>query len=191
MDYLKECMNDVGNPPLDTMHRNFCLVCANRQCDRSGMNQSAFDNRVKNWKSILFDNVPRAAPDDERYSNIRSKGFTPLGTPAPPRTSVFVPGVPVARPPSEPPRGTPAAFIAPEQAEQEEKPEPPSPSPPPDLEATATPATVVTKPAAPASAVGNTPFEQGMVLEGGPPTRDEPARSPDPPPGSTFVLDDD
>ncbi len=52
MDYLKDCMNDVGNPPIDAMHRNFCLVCANRGCERSGMSQSAFDSRVKNWRYL-------------------------------------------------------------------------------------------------------------------------------------------
>lgn len=181
MDYLKECMNDVGNPPLDAMHRNFCLVCANRGCERAGLNQSEFDKRVKNWKSLLFDNVPRADEADDRYSNLRSRNFAPGGPPKPPPTTVFVPNVPaIIRPEEprihEPPR--PAAFVRAPEA-------PAAVAPPP------TPEPEDTGPPPPPAGAGNTPFEQGMVLDGAPPPA--PPRDPSPPqaPGQTFILDDE
>lgn len=176
MDYLKECMNEVGNPPLDAMQRNFCVVCANRDCERAGLNQSAFDHRVKNWRSLLFDNVPRADEADEAYSNIRSKHFMPGGPRKPPTTTVFMPGVPVIRPPA-------AEETAPEtpretEGEQEGL----------ELEPVAAPPPVPQGAAAPLP--GNTSFEQGMILPGAPAAPAEKAE-PRPSPGTTFILEDD
>lgn len=194
MDFLKDCMNDVGNPPIDEMHRNWCVGCANRGCERSGMNQSAFDKRVKNWKELLFTNVPRASADDPAYDNIRSKAFSQLGTPAAPKTVVFTPGVPVATP-ARAQMAQPAAFTR----KDVDRPEVEAPavedSPELDLEPVGPqPATVVTPRVAPP---GNTPFEQGTVLGGGPLTVPaEAPRPPEPPvpgtgPGKTFILEDD
>ncbi len=191
MDYLRDCMNDVGNPPIDAMNRNFCLVCANRGCERAGMNQSAFDKRVKNWRETLFTNVPRAAPDDPAYDNIRSRAFSPLGPPPAPRTTVFVPGAPVGTP-VRVPMAQPAAFTRRDEA----PPEMTAPAiDPPALDVDPPqPATTVTPRVAPP---GNTPFEQGIMLGGGPETTPTETSRPSEPsttgarPGKTFILEDD
>jgi len=200
-DFLKECMDSVQNPPLDEMQRNFCVVCANRECGRSGLNQSAFDNRVRNWKSLLFDNVPRAAPDDPRYDNIRAKQFAPAGGRVP-DVRIFSPSAPVIAEPAAPevfvPR--PAAFVRAESppAPAPEAPQEPAPVPPPEKEEPEAPRPAAVVPVAPVASPGNTSFQQGTMLEGGPPPAApaaEPAR-PDPrpapaAPGKTFILDDD
>lgn len=187
MDYLKECMNDVGNPPLDAMHRNFCIGCANRQCDRAGLNQSSFDNRVKNWRSLLFDDVPRAEPGDERYSNIESKRFSPAGPSRPPATAIFMPGVPTITRPST--LVVPSAFVKAEEAREDESPvAPPELELPPPFAAHAPAAPAIPEPR-PSATPGNTPFEQGMVLDGAPAPKPDPAGSQAQ--GKTFILDDD
>ncbi len=194
MDFLKDCMSDVQNPPLDQFQRNWCLVCANRECERAGMNQSAFDHRAKNWKSILFDNVPRAAPDDPKYDNVRSKLFLPSGARAT-EAKVFVPGTPVAEPP-EPARPRPAAFVKaqPPPSPEQEAVAPPVPEAPVPSPSTAAEAEPERAPSGPVASPGNTAFQQGAMLEGAPPEAPSPkpeeARSP-PAPGKTFILDDD
>ncbi len=191
MDYLRECMSDVGNPPIDDMNRNFCVVCSNRGCERAGAHQSAFDKRVKNWRETLFLKVPRAADDDRSYDNIRAKNFAPIGAPEPPKTSVFMPGAPAAGPAT---MARPAAFVPP--------PPPQDPGPQPAAAPDVTPEAPQPAPA-PAAVVkprqpppGNTPFEQGMVLGGGQTTAPpaQPRPEPDPEPsrqGRTFILEDE
>jgi hypothetical protein len=153
------------------------------------MNQSAFDKRVKNWRELLFTNVPRAREDDPAYDNIRSKAFSPLGMPAAPKTVAFTPGVAAAAPA----RAQPAAFTRKDEVPPEEA--APTVGGPTEPEIVAPqPATVVTPRAAPP---GNTPFEQGTVLGGGPQIVPvEPDRPPEYPapgagPGKTFILEDD
>lgn len=80
-DFLRECMADVGQAPIDTFQKAFCVVCANRDCIRSSSNNLAFDRRILNWKQDLFDNVSRAEESDPRFSQIRSKRFLPAGQP--------------------------------------------------------------------------------------------------------------
>jgi hypothetical protein len=198
MDFLRDCMNDVQNPPLDQFQRNWCLVCANRECERAGMNRSTFDHRAKNWKDTLFNKVPRAASDDPRYDNVRSKLFLPTSGKTP-DVKVFMPGVPTVEPPApSPPR--PAAFVMAQAPAQPAPPAPPAPVVP-----EAEPAPGVTSPeeggpspatssVVPVASPGNTAFQQGMMIEGGssaPPTTrgDEPQGSSQS--GSTFILDDD
>src|SRR5690348_6277675 len=81
-DFLKECMSDpalVTSPvPIDEFQRNYCIVCANRECARSSANNLAFDRRVANWESTLFTNAPRAKDDDPNFVRIRSKNFAPV-----------------------------------------------------------------------------------------------------------------
>jgi hypothetical protein len=77
-DFLKECMSDVGLPPVDQFNATYCIVCANRECSRSSLNNSTFDKRMRNWQSTLFTNVPRAIEEDKRFDNIRSKKFLPM-----------------------------------------------------------------------------------------------------------------
>jgi hypothetical protein len=76
-DFLKECMSDVGQTPLDIFQKSYCFVCGNRECSRSSANNLQFDRRVLNWKKDLFDEVPRADEFDQRFAQIRSKQFLP------------------------------------------------------------------------------------------------------------------
>ena len=77
-DFLKECMSDVGQGPIDLFQKAFCFVCANRECSRSSANNMAFDRRMSSWKKDLFDNVPRADESDPRFASIRSKKFVTI-----------------------------------------------------------------------------------------------------------------
>jgi len=191
MDYLRECMNDVGNPPIDDMNRNFCVVCSNRECERAGAHQSAFDRRVKNWRETLFLNVPRASQDDRSYDNIRARSFSPVGAPEPPKATVFMPVMP-AEPAT---MARPAAFVPTRPAPQDLPTTPPEAASPqqPGTPPAPAPSAVVTPRVAPP---GNTPFEQGMVLGGGPKTaRPEPgpgrAETGPSRQGQTFILEDE
>lgn len=74
-DFLKECMSEAGQMPLDDFNLAYCVRCANRECARSGAGQMSFDRRVQNWQKDMFSNVPRAQENDPRYSSIRSKHF--------------------------------------------------------------------------------------------------------------------
>jgi hypothetical protein len=77
-DFLRECMAPYGNVQLDAFNREFCLVCANRECARSSANNSAFDTRVLAWKDRLFEKVPRANDLDSSFDHIRAKRFLPV-----------------------------------------------------------------------------------------------------------------
>lgn len=77
-DFLRDCMAPFGNVQLDAFNREFCLVCANRECARSSANNSSFDARVLSWKDRLFDNVPRAHDLDTSFDHIRAKRFLPI-----------------------------------------------------------------------------------------------------------------
>lgn len=80
VDFLKECMNDpaltkAGPMPIDIFNSSYCIICANRECSRSGLSSSSFDIRAMNWKKDLFDSVPRADELDPNYNRIREKRF--------------------------------------------------------------------------------------------------------------------
>jgi len=77
-DFLKECMSDVGNAPLDEFNQYFCIKCQNIDCIRAGGNDSIFKKRISSWEDSLFKNVSRADDDDSRFNNIRSKKFLPI-----------------------------------------------------------------------------------------------------------------
>ena len=77
-DFLQECMSSGENIPLDQFQLAWCRVCANRQCARSSLNNSSFDQRVATWKDRLFDNVKRANDEDPNFNTIRSKRFLPI-----------------------------------------------------------------------------------------------------------------
>lgn len=77
-DFLKECMSDVGQGPIDIFQKAFCSVCANRDCSRSTSSNLSFDRRVSNWKDDLFNNVPRANESDPNFARIRAKRFISL-----------------------------------------------------------------------------------------------------------------
>lgn len=174
-DFLKECMSDVGQAPLDEFNRAFCVRCQNPECVRSGGNHSLFNKRVSGWREAMFDRVPRAADDDPRYAQIRAKRFLPIGEPRPHAT------VSTAKPP----------VISAEKMPAPRAPEPvPDPSVP-EVGASVTveepqpqpqPQPVVRPAIRPATDVQNTPFIQGTVLKGGDPVEK---------PGSTFTFDDE
>lgn len=186
-DYLKECMSEVPQAPLDEFQKAYCLVCANRECSRSRMNNSVFDKRVANWKENLFIHPPQAAADDPRFDNFRSKQFLPLVKDGSREVrSVDVPVI-------QPPKFMPGAAEAPPPEPKETAPTPPDspppdlvpqPQPPPDLPAAEQEPTPEAQPAQQGPAFGNTSFQQGTVLPGGPGGQEMPA-------DKTFVLGDD
>lgn len=71
-------MEGFGNVPIDTFNKRFCVVCAQRECVRSGSNNSSFDVRARTWKTTLFDAVPRADDSDPGFEHIRAKRFLPV-----------------------------------------------------------------------------------------------------------------
>ncbi len=197
-DYLRECMESVGNPPIDAMTKNWCLHCAERGCERAGAKKLSFDGRVATWRERLFLNVPRADEEDPRYDNVRGRKFLPgaqsVGA-APPKTVIFMPGIPIVEP-AEPRIVVPGRFVesrdqsAPEERwidlpelQEESMPSPEAGGPEADDgEGTR-------------SGASNTPFEQGAVLPGAPETpvtaAPAPRKNERGPGGVTFVLDDD
>lgn len=162
-DFLKECMSDVGQMPLDEFNVTYCVRCANRECARSGAGQLSFDRRVQNWQKDMFTSVPRAQDNDPRYSSIRSKHFrsansstiatvnlqgrdpvvTTVESPAPPS--------PVAErdPNTNPTATTPVnESLVPSESPAQEAPPAPPPTPRPRPQ------------------MHNTPFVQGTVSPG-------------------------
>lgn len=189
-DYLKECIKDPalvpqGVPvPLDQFNLHVCRRCANRGCGRSGLNNSQFDVRARDWKKLYFDEVQRADPADPRYDNVRGKNFAPGGL------SISTVGVPTI----DLSIGAPGRHYAPSFTPGSvEAPQPPAPEPPveeagqgatgqgatetgaspPDLIVPEKPAAPPPPPPSPAEparspAAGNTPFQQGMMIGGAP-----------------------
>ena len=140
----------TGPIPMDQFNKAYCLVCANRECSRSGLNLSAFDRRAINWKSDLFDNVVRPSESDPQYQSVRSKQFLPVARhggevnthTSPVRFETVVQEMPtVVEHPVESP-----VVVVPVPAET--KGPKPAPITPPALE--------------------NTPFIQGTMLPGAP-----------------------
>ncbi len=81
-DFLKECLTDLTakvkkSIPIDQFNSEYCMYCQNRDCSRSGAENRLFNVRTSNWKYNLFENVPRALPDDPNYEPIRAKWFKP------------------------------------------------------------------------------------------------------------------
>jgi len=72
-DFLQECMSEFKGAPIDAFSREFCMLCSNRECLRSWANTSVFDARVKNWRTALFDNVPRS-----NNPNLANPKFQPV-----------------------------------------------------------------------------------------------------------------
>lgn len=61
VDFLSECLKDINNAlkrnvPIDALNSEFCLVCSNPECIRSGMNKSKFVYRASNWEELLVKN---------------------------------------------------------------------------------------------------------------------------------------
>jgi hypothetical protein len=163
-DFLKECMSDpalVSQPiPIDQFSRSFCVVCGYKPCVRSAASGMIFTERVANWKSRMFTDVPRASDNDPNYARIRAKNFQNLNEPL---VVNVQPEVPLVH--SEP-SGPPVHSTPPEPTE-----------PPVQVVQTppAVPPLVMTHPVPPPGAqqqgeptLTNTPFQSGMVLPGKP-----------------------
>jgi len=166
-DFLKECMSEVGNIPLDQFNLAFCRRCGNQECSRSRLNNS-FQTRVQTWEDRLFKNPPRASEDDPRFNNIRSKKFSPIGKSSYEiHTTQNIPVTSLKEEPEASPVQPPPAPIQ------------PAPLPPPTVQPP--PAPVAPPPVNPN--IGNTEFNQGTMIGNQTETILEP--------GGTFIFGDD
>ncbi len=160
-DFLRECMSDpalVERPlPIDQFCQAFCVVCSQKACTRSRAHTMLFTERVATWKTRLFDNVPRAAENDENYARIRAKNFQSLEGPL------------VVNSPSEP-KVMPVFREKPAETPVHSDPirptEIPVPDPAPPTQAQPAPPTHMVQ--SPEPSIDNTPFQGGIVLPGKP-----------------------
>ncbi|MFA5203061.1 MAG: hypothetical protein WC708_01535 [Lentisphaeria bacterium] len=167
-DYLKECLSDIGNIPLNDFNTLYCRVCARRTCARSGLNNSTFDIRARDWKKNLFEEPQIAEVGDPRFSNIQSKIFAPGGSAYEIRSNAEMPNLDAN---ALAQREAPKNFIslpiqnqpAPSIQYKEETPPEITETPEPIQEVPA----IQTKPSLPQQ-LTNTDFQQGTVLPGGP-----------------------
>lgn len=174
-DFLRECMSDVKNIPLDKFNLTYCRMCANRSCARSALNNSHFDLRARNWHKDLFTEVPRADDADSRYDNIRAKQFISIEKSYEIRSAPIEPITSTAQEivSTDPPTMTQENIVEPVEM----------------VEPVPAPKTVqkpVEVPRQPAPDTTNTPFTQGAMLHG--------VRPPEPTSvqqGTTFVFDED
>jgi hypothetical protein len=178
-DYLKDCMSEVGNIPLDQFNLIFCRRCGNQECTRSRLNNS-FQTRVQTWEDRLFKSPPRADDDDPRFSNIRAKKFLPVGRQSYEiHTTQNIPIIPLkeetSKPPApiQPPAPTPVQPppVQPPPTQSQPKPQPKPP-----------PTPVAPPPVSPPN-IGNTEFNQGTMIGG----QTEKILEP----GGTFTFGDD
>lgn len=151
--------------PLDHFNSAYCVRCINQECARSAGNNHLFVKRTTTWKEALFTNVTRAADDDPRYAEERSKFFRPVTNFAGSVDTPHPAFIDKPMPKIEIPTVT-AVAEAPEVIQ------PAAPT---------TPAIPITPPKI---GVHNTPFEQGTILPGG--TKENVIE-----PGGTVVFDDE
>jgi len=171
-------LTKAGPMPFDMFNRSYCAVCGNRECSRSALNGMAFDARVLNWKKDMFDSVPRADDADTGYDRIREKRFLQVQGPAPQvSTQAWIPemrhGVQIQEPePAVEPAHSeePPAVLASPRPEAEPKP---------------------VQRQAPDYALENTPFAQGTVLPGGPPSPAGEGKDVVMSPGGSFTFGSD
>lgn len=86
LDLYAQC-NVEPRAPMDVFTAECCSRCVNPECSRSNYSNSKFESRVSNWYDRLFINVPRMAPDDERFKQIAGQRFLlidPAGIPSAP-----------------------------------------------------------------------------------------------------------
>ena len=91
-DFLRECMEEVRNVPIDQFSQAFCVVCANSDCSRSRANSTLFNIRIMNWEKDLFTNIPRADPHSELAKSVSKQwgGILHLNTTSDPTPTKFV-----------------------------------------------------------------------------------------------------
>lgn len=183
-DYLKDCMGDIPGTPIDEFNRRYCVLCANRDCSRSAASTKvSFDRRVANWRSDLFDAVPRADDNDPGFASIRSKRFVPLDASSPYEIQHHPSGVMLEKPADPQPDPSPAPAAAEQPADP-----PAAAAGPPE------PAGGATEPEEPDAAARipvasyNTPFQQGAMLPGAPQKRPPEVVVDN---GGTFTFGDD
>lgn len=89
---------------------SFCGRCSQPECTRSLFGKTKFDQRVQNWHSRLFTDVPKMNEADPRFSLIVSKKFLSLDGASPSVSEWIDPKdvkeksvvIPAAVPPSAP-----------------------------------------------------------------------------------------
>lgn len=167
-DYLKECLSDTGNIPLNDFNMLYCRVCARRTCTRSGLNNSTFDTRARDWKKNLFEEPQIAEVGDPRFSNIQSKVFAPGGSAYEIRSNNEIPNLDAeALAQHEAPKNFISLPVQNQSAPSIQYKD----EPPPEIIETPAPIQEVpaiqTKPSLPQQLM-NTDFQQGTILPGGP-----------------------
>lgn len=53
----------------------WCSRCFQKECTRSLHGKSKFEARAQNWESLLFTNVSKLDPNDDRFKEISTKKF--------------------------------------------------------------------------------------------------------------------
>jgi hypothetical protein len=163
IDFLQECMSEFKGAPIDAFNREFCMLCSNRECSRSWANTSSFDARMKNWKTVLFDNVPRLNNTDAanpKFEIIETGRMPEVNAPTFETTPEVAPGLSYEDvSDTEPGTSTPS------------------------VQPTASAAAPATIPAQP-PVLSNTPFNQPAMLRGAEPAEEKAE------PGCVFVFED-
>lgn len=163
VDFLQECMSEFKNAPIDAFNKEFCVVCSNRECTRSWGNASGFDNRVKNWREVLFTNVQRVDNPDFGNQKFEPVGRTPEIAPSAGFEPLSYDDIPDTDPAPAPTAAVQSRPVEPTKPESSSKP--------------------VQKPTGLPAA--NTPFNQPVMI--GNQKNEEKTESP----GCVFVFDDE
>lgn len=79
-DLLPECLRDLGPspPPLPEFKATFCDHCSQKECTRSLVGTSKFDQRVSTWEDRLFKNPQKLPQDDPRFLHITAQRFVDI-----------------------------------------------------------------------------------------------------------------
>lgn len=159
-DLLPECLD--GTLPLEAFQRDWCSRCLNQECTRSIAGKSRFEARVSTWEERLFQNPPRMAPEDPRFSRITAQRFLTIDTGRTPEiSSSWVDPRDLEEPPAPVVLTAPAATPVPIEGA---RPETPAPTLQNDSGSSASPETRVHL------TMLNAPSQTGKVLQGAPQT---------------------
>lgn len=77
-DYLTICAVDAGGGtplPVQVLQEAHCSRCFQSECARSLHGRSRFEQRITDWQSRLFTDVPRMDERDPRIVTLRAKKF--------------------------------------------------------------------------------------------------------------------
>ncbi len=188
-DFLRECLESFPGVSLDKFNLLWCTKCGNRQCERSGLNNSAFDKRVRTWREDLFTNVQRAEETDARFDNVRNKKFLPVQET--PYSIKSVEDIAYVSLQSVQKVQEPTKFMAATESlpktHEEIHVEPVLVSPTEVDQDPGTSSPVQRQPGVPD--IANTPFQQGALIPGAP--AQEETGGDEIGEGSTYILEDD